>query len=274
MLSTQTSLDVSKESHQASMDRGNEEWTRERPSLWKRLAQMNAAELVTAGTMTLNFLSSTCIVVANKYAMDSMGFHFGSTLTLFHFICTSALLYVTTRCLGLFERKPCDLRKIAKLAAGAAGFVVLTNLSLQHNSIGFYQVMKVMTTPTIVVIEAIFYQKHLENRLKLALTPVCLGVVLTTTTDFRLNLTGTLIATAGVLVTSLYQIWSGTLQKSLQLNALQLQYYTSPLSAVFLLPFVPLLDNWRPRHVDSIFNYDFTIDRLAVISVTGLLAFW
>jgi solute carrier family 35 protein E3 len=238
-----------------------------------RLSQLSVEELVTAGTMALNFFSSTSIVVANKYAMDSLGFHFGSSLTLFHFLSTSALLYLTAHCLGLFERKSCDLRKVAKLAAGAAGFVVLTNLSLQYNSIGFYQVMKVMTTPTIVVIEAVFYQKHLENRLKVALLPVCLGVVLTTTTDFRLNLTGTLIAIAGVLVTSLYQIWSGTLQRSLQLNALQLQYYTSPLSALFLTPFVPLLDNWRPNNPDSIFYYEFTIHRLVVILATGILAF-
>jgi solute carrier family 35 protein E3 len=274
MSSTHASLQVSEDSTKKPLvvERGKD-CAPSRPSLWRRLVQYGSAEYVTVGSMCLNFFSSTCIVVANKYAMDSLGFRYGSTLTLFHFICTSALLYVSSRCFGLFERKPCELYKVAKLAAGAAGFVMLTNLSLQYNSVGFYQVMKVMTTPTIVVIEALFYQKQLENRLKLALTPVCLGVVLTTATDFRLNLHGTLIASAGVIVTSLYQIWSGTMQKTLQLDALQLQYYTSPMSALFLLPFVPLMDNWRPGSPDSIFAYAFTPYRLGVILMTGVLAF-
>lgn len=235
-----------------------------------------AENVATAGTMALNFGSSVAIVVANKYVMDKLRFGFGSTLTLFHFLCTSALLALSAHAFGLFAVKRCELAKVAKLAAGGAGFVVLTNLSLQHNSIGFYQVMKVMTTPTIVLIEATLYGKHLENDLKLALAPVCIGVVVTTVTDFRLNAFGTVIAAAGVLVTSFYQIWSGALQRTLQVSALQLQYYTAPLSALFLVPFVPLFDNWRadaPHDAGSIFAYRFTAHNVAVIALTGVLAF-
>ncbi|KAK4535733.1 hypothetical protein CDCA_CDCA06G1758 [Cyanidium caldarium] len=237
------------------------------------LPRFTPQDLATMGCMALNFCSSILIVVTNKYAMDHLEFHFGTTLTLFHFLCTAALLALCAHGLRLFSVKPCDLRKVAKLAAGGAGFVVLTNLSLQHNSVGFYQVMKVMTTPTIVFLEAVIYHKHLENDLKLALAPVCLGVIITTVTDFRLNLPGTLIAMAGVVVTSFYQIWSGTLQRSLNLSALELQYYASPLSALFLVPCVPLFDNWRLRDPESIFTYDFSPYSLLVIGVTGALAF-
>ena len=33
-------------------------------------------------------------------------------------------------------------------------FVVFNNLSLQYNSVGFYQLMKVLTTPVVVVLQA------------------------------------------------------------------------------------------------------------------------
>jgi len=222
--------------------------------------------------MLLNFGSSTGIVIGNKLVMEQYGFRFATTLTLIHFLATYVLLLL---CVGLrvFERKRLPLQPVAKLAAGSMGFVVLTNLSLQYNSVGFYQVMKVMTTPTVVVIEALFFAKFLEGPLKLALVPVCAGVVFTAATDFRLNMIGTLFAVAGVLVTSCYQIGAGSLQKSLDCSALQLQLYTAPLSALFILPFVPLFDNWSVGSATSIWEYEFTRANLGAILATGTMAF-
>ena len=54
---------------------------------------------------------------------------------------------------------------------------------------------------------------------------------------------GTLVAIAGVLVTSFYQIWVGTEQKDLEANALQLLYYQAPVAALMLVPVIPLLDD-------------------------------
>eukprot|EP00168_Porphyra_purpurea_P018697 TRINITY_DN709_c0_g1_i2.p1 TRINITY_DN709_c0_g1~~TRINITY_DN709_c0_g1_i2.p1 ORF type:complete len:336 (-),score=126.56 TRINITY_DN709_c0_g1_i2:1577-2584(-) len=191
---------------------------------------------------------------------------------LFHFVATYVLLLVAAA-VGVFEKKPLPLKETAKLAAGSMGFVVLTNLSLQYNSVGFYQVMKVMTTPTVVIIEALAFAKVLEVPLRLALVPVCLGVIFTAATDFRLNAVGTAFAVAGVLVTSFYQIGAGTLQRSLDCSALQLQLYTAPMSALFIMPFVPLFDNWRPSSPTSIWEYEFGTTNLLVIGLTGVLAF-
>lgn len=204
--------------------------------------------------------------------MDRYGFGFATTLTCFHLCCTFLLLLITAR-LGVFEIKKLPVKDVSKLAAGTMGFITFTNLSLQHNSVGFYQVMKVMTTPTVVLIESLLYQKYLENTLKISLVPVCLGVIITTVTDFRLNVIGTGYAVAGVIVTSFYQIWSGTLQRSLDCNALQLQTYVAPLAALFLVPFVPIFDNWSPSDLDSIWFYNFTPKNMSIISATGVFGF-
>jgi len=242
-------------------------------SMGSRLAaNIAAADGKTAAAMLLNFCSSTGIVVTNKLAMDRYGFRFATTLTFFHFVATYVLLLVAAA-VGVFEKKALPLKETAKLAAGSMGFVVLTNLSLQYNSVGFYQVMKVMTTPTVVVIEALAFAKVLEVPLRLALVPVCLGVIFTAATDFRLNAVGTAFAVAGVLVTSFYQIGAGTLQRSLDCSALQLQLYTAPMSALFIMPFVPLFDNWSPSSPTSIWQYEFDQTNMLVIGLTGVLAF-
>lgn len=222
--------------------------------------------------MLLNFTASTCLVVVNKILMDKFHFRFATTLTCFHLFSTWLLLVLTAK-LGVFEIKALPLEQVWKLAVGTMGFICLTNLSLQHNSVGFYQVMKVMTTPTVVIIEALLYQKYLETQLKISLLPVCLGVIVTTVTDFRLNMVGAAYATAGVIVTSFYQIWSGTLQKSLECNALQLQYYVAPLAAVFVLPFIPIFDNYSFSDLDSIWFFEFTPSSLSLIALTGFIGF-
>jgi len=66
-------------------------------------------------------------------------------------------------------------------------FVVFNNLSLQYNSVGFYQLMKVLTTPVVVVLQNFMYGVDLPAQLKLALVPVCLGVALATVNDFSFN---------------------------------------------------------------------------------------
>lgn len=243
----------------------------QRPSDRFRSALSNV-DIRVVSAMLLNFTSSVSVVVLNKIAMDKYLFTYATTLTFFHLVCTFLLLLLTAR-LGVFEIKRLPIRDVSKLAAGTMGFICLTNLSLQHNSIGFYQVMKVMTTPTVVFLESVLYQKYLDNNLKLSLVPVCIGVIITASTDFRLNLTGSLFAIAGVITTSFYQIWSGTLQKSLECNALQLQTYVAPLAALFIIPFVPFFDNWSTTDLKSIWYYNFTPENTIAISITGFFGF-
>lgn len=226
----------------------------------------------TISCMALNFASSTSLIIFNKIVMDKFQFRFATTLTCIHLFSTFVLLLLSSR-FGIFTIKRLPLLPVFKLAAGTMGFIVLTNLSLQHNSVGFYQVMKVMNTPTVVAIEALLYRKYLESKLKITLLPVCLGVIITTVTDFRLNLVGSVYAVAGVICTSFYQIWSGTLQKSLDCDALQLQTFVSPMATVLILPFLPIFDRYRMTDPDSIWFYPFAPTNMALIAVTGFFGF-
>lgn len=223
-----------------------------------------------AAVIAFNFFSSTGIVSANKLVFNG-GFSFATTLTFFHFVSTFVGLLLLAR-LGMFQPKRLDLKKASKLAMAGMGFVVFSNLSLQHNSVGFYQVMKHMTVVGVVIIEALMFRKYLPRTFWGAISCVCVGVCITGATDFKLNLVGTIYATLNILCTSFYQIWCGSLQKSLEANPLQLQLYIAPLSAMFILPIVPIFDNWMPSSSNSIFHVELTEGLVRNILITGVLA--
>lgn len=75
------------------------------------------------------------------------------------------------------------MSQVFPLAAAFVGYVVLWNLSLQLNPVGFYQLAKIAITPALIAIEATFYAKR-PTRLELAAVMVlCLGITLATVTD-------------------------------------------------------------------------------------------
>nr|XP_033808027.1 solute carrier family 35 member E3-like [Geotrypetes seraphini] len=193
-----------------------------------------------AAAMAVNLLSSICIVFLNKwlyvrYAFPSM------TLTLVHFVVTWLGLCA---CLHFraFAPKSLRLAQMLPLALSFCGFVVFTNLSLQSNTVGTYQLAKSMTTPVILVIQSLFYGKSFSLRIKCTLIPITLGVVLNSYYDVKFNVLGTVFAALGVVVTALYQVWVGAKQQDLQVNSMQLLYYQAPMSSLMLLCIVPVFE--------------------------------
>lgn len=96
--------------------------------------------IINALWLVTNVAAVVGIVTANKLVFSHFKFQFGTLLTVIHFAFTSACLEMMKYC-GIIERKSgVSWWKIVPLSAAFCGFVVLTNLSLQYNSVGFYQV--------------------------------------------------------------------------------------------------------------------------------------
>ena len=114
-----------------------------------------------------NILSAISIVFLNKAIYVSYSFP-SMTLTLVHFVITSFALQVCAW-LDVFSPKGVPLSNVLPLACSFCGFVVFTNLSLQYNTVGTYQLAKAMTTPVILFIQALFYSK-----------PTSIPIILTT----------------------------------------------------------------------------------------------
>lgn len=218
--------------------------------------------------LLINLLSSICIVFINKWIYVHYGFP-NMTLTLIHFAVTWLGLYICQK-MDIFAPKSLPVRKIVLLALSFCGFVAFTNLSLQNNSIGTYQLAKTMTTPVIIVIQTTYYKKTFSTKIKLTLVPITLGVILNTYYDVRFNLLGTVFATLGVLVTSLYQVWVGAKQHELQVNSMQLLFYQAPLSSAFLLGIIPFFE---PLSGEGGIFGPWSLSALATVLFSGVIAF-
>ncbi|XP_059834320.1 solute carrier family 35 member E3 [Hypanus sabinus] len=208
------------------------------------MAALEILKLRDSGRLTLgllvNLMASICIVLVNKWIYVEYGFP-NMSLTLVHFVLTGVGLWLC-QALGVFYPKSLRPSRILLLALSFCGFVVFTNLSLQNNTIGTYQLAKAMTTPVIIGIQTFYYRKTFSTRIKLTLIPITLGVVLNSYFDVQFNFLGILFATLGVLVTSLYQVWVGAKQHELQVNSMQLLYYQAPMSSAILMFVVPFFE--------------------------------
>ena len=132
---------------------------------------VSRANLRVVMSIVLNLASAISIVFVNKLIYIRYGFP-SMTLTLIHFVITSVGLQICAW-MDIFSPKRLFVRKIAPLSASFCGFVVFTNLSLQSNTVGTYQLAKAMTTPVILFVQAVFYSK--PSTLNVKLTVVSQG---------------------------------------------------------------------------------------------------
>jgi solute carrier family 35 protein E3 len=161
------------------------------------------------------------------------GFKYSTTLTTLHFIVTYLGLEISA-IFGLFRKKSVNIREVVPISLAFTGFVIFNNLSLQNNTIGTYQLLKVLTTPVIVALQLCMHAVSTPRRQLLALGLVCIGVAVATVTAVEPNRVGLIWGGLGILATSLYQIWVKTEQARLGLDAPQLLVHQARCSAVLL----------------------------------------
>lgn len=196
-------------------------------------------------TMFLNFSVSVLIIWVNKYAYN-LGFRFNISLTVFHFAVTYIGLLISARCFGFFKPVHVPVRKVLPISLAFCGFVVFNNLSLQYNAVGVYQLLKVLTTPVIVLLQLVLHGTWLPRSQSLALIPTCIGVILATVSHLEANWWGSIFGILGIFSTSLYQILVKTEQESLKLTPPQLLFNQSKLSVLILSLVAPLCEDVLP----------------------------
>lgn len=164
-------------------------------------------------------------------------------VVMWHFTATGLVLYVASRspfrAFKAIRLNPWDMLPVC---AFFAGYVVLGNLSLTYNSIGFYQLSKVMTTPCVVLINFVLFRKTVTRYMLAAILATCFGVSLTINEAAKTQLFGVIIATLAFCSTALYQIWIGKKIEDFGVSGPQLLLNQAPISVLLLVPFVPFFD--------------------------------
>ncbi|CAL1384825.1 unnamed protein product [Linum trigynum] len=195
--------------------------------------------------MTFNFVVSIGIIMTNKVVMGKVGFNYPILLTLIHY-AVAWLLLAIFKTLALLPVSPpskstpyTSIFSLGVVMSFASG---LANASLNHNSIGFYQMAKIAVTPTIVFAEFILFNKTISHNKVVALGVVSAGVALAQVTDLQFNFFGACIAVAWIIPSAINKILWSNLQQQANWTALALMWKTTPVTVLFLLALMPWLD--------------------------------
>jgi solute carrier family 35 protein E3 len=207
---------------------------------------------------------------------------------------------------GFFVPKKIPAIKLIPIAMGFVGYVVLCNVSLNINSVGFYQVgvplrnkahvhsciaafmclttgdvstcpqiMKIAIAPTVVVMEFFMFSKLPSRLMILSVLVVCAGITVATVSDTVAvnNMMGLVVGVAATLVTALYQIWAGSKQRELQANSSQLLHAYTPHAVWLLGILVPIFEpiGWTERGPNTLLGFNYTWDAVLAIVISALL---
>eukprot|EP00667_Euglena_gracilis_P019558 EG_transcript_20994 len=218
--------------------------------------------------MVLNVFCVVSIVILNKQLYSKpYEFRFGSTLVCIHFVVTGLLTALTAQ-LGVFKVKGLPFVELLKLSAAQVGSVAFVNFSLLYNSVGLYQVLKLLNIPVICVMEYVWLQISYSTQLKVSLFVILLGVGMATVTEIEFSLVGFIHGFLATIATGLYQIMCGTKQKEYGIDAMQLLHKQAPVTAAMLGLLALLFDD-----IPALCHYPFHRGVVLLILFTGLVAF-
>lgn len=197
----------------------------------------------------MNVFSSVLIVFVNKFLMSSAGFAFSyaTTLCAFHFLsCALAMaasrLFYSGKAQGSADDLKAPFGEILVFAVVGGVSVSSANISLMANSVGFYQIAKLMIVPFVCVVEITFFAKSFNCPTLASILMVLAGVGIVTVSDISVNTLGLMSAVAFIVSSGLQQITCGVLQRKHGITSSQLLAQVSPVQGVMLLCVGPFMD--------------------------------
>lgn len=153
----------------------------------------------------------------------------------------------------MFVPRRVAITEIIPLAVAMALNVILPNLSLAFSTVTFYQVARILLTPTVALMNYVLYKSTLPRMAIYALIPACAGVGMVSyydskpSADANVKTTsslGVIFAFSGIFASSLYTVWISSYHKKLQMNSMQLLFNQAPLAAFMLLYVIPFVDTF------------------------------
>jgi len=180
------------------------------------------------GWIFLSIFSSVFLILVNKSIMVRLGVPFAMSLTAAH-MGFAAVAMRLAAVMGIVTPKSMPFNISLQTAATGVASIAFMNLSLMTNSVGSYQMFKLMVIPTVVCIETYQGTKQYSNKVKAVLVIIVGGVGLATVADASMNLVGFIFGVLGVLSTGQFQIWQGHRSRKYEMDPMQMVYSLSPM---------------------------------------------
>lgn len=174
------------------------------------------------------------------------------TFASFHFLVTYLTLYILSReRFGYFVPRRAAIKTMLPLSIAMCLNVILPNLSLAFSSVTFYQIARILLTPTVALMNFVLYKATLPRAAILTLIPACAGVGMVSYYDSlpaanaavkTTSPLGVIFAFTGIFASSLYTIWIASYHRKLEMSSMQLLHNQAPIAAFLLLYVIPFVD--------------------------------
>ena len=218
-----------------------------------------------------NVLSGIGVVLANKAVFTAAQFRFPVVLTVVHYAINLALL-VLLACAGQVRWRSSESTDglIHTTTAVWALHNAMSNLSLSRNSVGLYQISKILVTPMICALEWLLHGKVLPPMQALALGGACVGVLFATVSDVQFTALGAFTALASACASSVLKVMQQEVLQRHGWSSLELMYKTWGPQLLLLLLSVSVFDR---SSLDALGAYEWTSERVSLLLLSATAAF-
>ena len=183
----------------------------------------------------LSIISSPSLVLLLKYLRRRLNSQLTVTISSYHFLATWVFLEILAFSNKINRVNQIPLKRRCYLAFLVMLSIISMNFNLAYNSIGFYQMTKLLAIPYMIIWN--FFVNHMRYSMKelIALFLLLFGVGLFSVSDVEANIKGSIVAVIAVLSTAHDQMYTGQLQKEYFCNGPELQLAVIPPELSFAL---------------------------------------
>lgn len=238
---------------------------------------------------SLNFASAILLIYASKFFFRQYPVS-GMTLTISNCFISSFLSFIILRCIPktpvVTPASPIRSRSFSRMlliAGSFSSFITFSNLSLQYNSLGTYQLIKLQVPPLLMLVEYMHlrlglnsptlteekFRRDYSAPVLAAFAIIVFGTLVNTYTDLRFQPWGVLFACISVICNALYQASVQGEQVTSTYDRIYFLQVQTFVSAIILVPVWPF--------IDATFAYNPALfrhwDAVGMLVLCGLLGF-
>ena len=182
----------------------------------------------------LSVFSSVTLILTVKLLFNMTSGSLVFTVLAFHTLAGYAAMAGASK-FGVISAPDIPLWESIKIAGGGVASIAFMNLSLKYNSVGTYQLFKLLCIPAVLLIRFIENKYTVSRRTQYALALCLLGVGVATVQDVSLSFFGLFCGAVAVVTTAQYQHWQGSKQSEFRCNGAQLLYAVSKYQAAIAI---------------------------------------
>lgn len=223
--------------------------------------------------LAFNFVATIAVTFINKLCFSRVSFGFPAALCDIHFVMTWLGVEAMRRA-GGFVPIPAGAGAPSLRDPQFAAIVIvvglvtpLNNTSLKLNSVGFYQLFKLLVTPVVVALEWALDGRTLSAPRSGALGVVCACVFASSRADLAFSPRGTACAALWVPLAALYKVQWGRVCKRLGCSTPTLMHAVLPHALFVQLLLTPLVDP------PGVLSFAWTRESAFWVGLSGVAAF-